>query len=313
MKAVTIVNGAVVPTEHPDPVAGAGELLVRVRAAGVNAADLLQRRGMYPAPPGSPPDVPGLELAGEVAGVGPGVTRFAPGDRVMAVVGGGGQAELAVVHERAAMPVPDGVGWEQAGGFPEAFTTAHDALFTQCELGLGEALLVHGAAGGVGTAAVQLGVAAGAAVTAAVRDPRARPAVEALRARVVPHDAFADRGPYDVILELVGAVNMAANLACLAVGGRVGVIGVGAGAHAEIDLRALMGRRGRIHGSTLRARPLEAKADAARRVEKQVIPLLAAGTVSVPVAATFPLDRVAEAYERFAAGGKIGKIVLVVE
>jgi len=247
-----------------------------------------------------------------VAELGPGVTRFARGDRVMAVVGGGAQAELAVVHERTALPVPDDVAWEEAGGFPEAFTTAHDALFTQCELGLGESLLVHGAAGGVGTAAVQLGVAAGAAVTASVRDLRTRAALEAMGAAVVAHDGFAETGPHDVILELVGAANLAANLACLATGGRIGVIGVGAGARTEIDLRALMAKRARIHGSTLRARPLEAKADAARRVERHVLPVLAAGRLEVPVAASFALEQAAEAYDRFAAGGKFGKIVLVV-
>jgi NADPH:quinone reductase len=311
MKAATIVDGRVVVADHRDPVAGSGELLVRVEAAGINGADLLQVRGLYPAPPGSPPDIPGMELAGEVVELGAGATRFSIGDRVMAIVGGGGQAALAVVHERGVMPVPDAVGWAQAGGFPEAFTTAHDALFTQCRLGLGEALLVHGAAGGVGTAAVQLGVAAGAAVTASVRDPAARAAVEALGARVVAHDAFAEMGPYDVILELVGAPNLAANLACLATGGRIGIIGVGAGARTQVDLLVLMAKRARIHGSTLRARPLEAKADAARLVEKQVLPLLAAGRVTVPVAATFPLDEVASAYERFAAGGKFGKIVVL--
>lgn len=313
MRAATIVDGRVVLADHPDPVPGAGELLVRVRAAGINGADLLQARGLYPAPPGSPPDIPGLELAGEVVETGPGVARFSAGDRVMAIVGGGGQAELAVVHERVAMPVPGGVGWAQAGGFAEVFTTAHDALFTQCGLTLGEALLVHGAAGGVGTAAVQLGVAAGAAVTAAVRDPGARSAVEALGARVVAHDAFAEDGPYDVILELVGAPNLSANLGCLAIGGRLSIIGVGAGARGEIDLRVVMAKRARIHGSTLRARPLEAKADTARLVEKHVIPLLAAGSLVVPVAATLPLTEVAAAYDRFAAGGKVGKIVLVVD
>jgi NADPH:quinone reductase len=313
MRAATIVDGRVVLAEHPDPVPGAGELLVSVRGAGINGADLLQVRGLYPAPPGSPPDIPGLELAGEVVGAGAGVTRFSTGDRVMAIVGGGGQAELAIVHERVAMHVPDGVGWDQAGGFPEVFTTAHDALFTQCGLGLGEALLVHGAAGGVGTAAVQLGVAAGATVTAAVRDPGAWRAVEMLGARVVAHDAFAGSGSYDVILELVGAVNLADNLGCLATGGRLSIIGVGAGARGEIDLRVVMAKRARIHGSTLRARSLEAKADTARRVEKQVLPLLAAGSVIVPVAASFPLTGVAAAYERFAAGRKVGKIVLVFE
>ena len=311
MRAAVIVGGRVAAALRPDPVPGTGEVLVRVEAAGLNGADLLQLRGAYPAPPGSPPDIPGLELAGEVVQLGEGVTRFAVGDRVMAIVGGGAQAELALVHERVAMAVPAGVDWTQAGGFPEAFTTAHDALFTQCQLGLGEVLLVHGAAGGVGTAAVQLGVAAGAAVTASVRDPAARAAVEAFGAKVVAHDAFAENGPYDVILELVGAVNLAANLGCLATGGRLSVIGVGAGARGEVDLRVLMAKRARVLGSTLRARPLEGKADAARRVEKQVIPLLAAAAVTVPVAATFPLDEVARAYERFAAGRKVGKIVIV--
>src|SRR5213595_3428703 len=134
MRAARIREGGeLVVAEHPDPEPGAGEVLVRVRAAGLNGADMLQRRGGYPAPPGSPPDIPGLELAGEVAALGAGARRFAEGDRVMAIVGGGGQAELATVHERVAMPVPEGLPWPEAGGFPEVFTTAHDALFTQAE------------------------------------------------------------------------------------------------------------------------------------------------------------------------------------
>jgi NADPH:quinone reductase-like Zn-dependent oxidoreductase len=145
-----------------------------------------------------------------------------------------------------------------------------------------------------------------------VRSPQARSAVEALGVTVVAHDDFVGGGPYDVILELVGAVNLESNLASLATGGRISIIGMGAGSHTEIDLRALMGRRARIHGSTLRARPLEAKADAAKRVEKQVLPQLASGRVRVLVAATYGLDQAAEAYERFAAGGKVGKIVLIV-
>src|ERR687885_2366813 len=189
MRAATVRDGEVLVEDHPDPEPGRGEVLVRVRAAGVNGADLLQRRGRYPAPPGSPPDIPGLELAGEVVARGPGAERFADGDRVMAIIGGGGQAELAVVHERAAMPVPDALDWPAAGGFPEVFTTAHDALFTQAGLTAGERLLVHGAAGGVGTAAVQLGHAAGAHVTATVRNKDARDAVAALGAeQVLPHD-----------------------------------------------------------------------------------------------------------------------------
>src|SRR3954453_15839361 len=156
MRAAVIADGDVTVRERPDPVPGAGEVLVRVRAAGLNGADMLQRRGAYPAPPGSPKDIPGLELAGEVAKLGPGASRFSEGDRVMAIVGGGGQAELCVVHERQLMPVPDALDWPQAGGVPEVFTTARDPIFTQAGLVAGERFLVHGGAGGVGTAAVQL-------------------------------------------------------------------------------------------------------------------------------------------------------------
>ncbi|MFP5326983.1 MAG: alcohol dehydrogenase catalytic domain-containing protein [Acidimicrobiia bacterium] len=315
MRALTYSDGKLSIEERPDPSPGAGEIAVRVRAAGLNNADLLQVRGFYPAPPGSPPDIPGLELAGEVVAVGEGVTRFAVGDRAMAVVGGGAQAEVAVVHERAAMPVPGPMTWEEAGAFPEAFTTAHDALFTQAGLAMGERLCVHGAAGGVGVAAVQIAVAAGAFVTGTVRDPEARALLEGLvpAVRGVPSDDFVGSGPYDVILELVGGVNLADNLKALEVGGRISVIGVGSGARAELDLLALMGKRARIFGSTLRARPLEQKADAARRVERSVLPLVEQGRVQVPVLAEFPLARAAEAYELFAKPGKFGKIVITFE
>jgi NADPH:quinone reductase-like Zn-dependent oxidoreductase len=249
-------------------------------------------------------------LAGEVAALGPGATRFAEGDRVMAVVAGGGQAELAVVHERAVMPVPDALDWPAAGGFPEVFTTAHDALFTQAGLGAGEHLLVHGAAGGVGTAAVQIARAAGARVTATVRRSELRPAVEELGATAIDPEGFEDHGPFDVVLELVGAPNMAGNLKSLATAGRIVTIGIGAGAKAELNLGLLMAKRAVLRGSTLRARPLEQKADAARRVEHAVLPLVEAGAVRVPVADTFPLADAASAYERFAAGGKLGKVVL---
>lgn len=311
MRAATIFDGSVEWKEHPDPVPGAGEVLVKVHAAGINAADRLQVRGFYPAPPGSPPDIPGLELAGEVAALGPGAERFAVGDRVMAVVGGGGQAELCVVHERHLLPVPGGLGWSAAGGFPEAFTTAHDALFTQAGLAVGERLCVHGAAGGVGIAAVQLGVAAGATVVATVRNEALRDRVAAFGATVVAPEGFGDHGPFDVILELVGGPNIPDDVRALATGGRISIIGSGAGPKAELSLLDLMTRRGRIHGSTLRSRSLEDKASAARAVEKHVLPLVAAGAVTVPVEATYPMPEVAEAYERFAAGAKLGKIVLV--
>src|SRR4051812_46474638 len=229
MRAATIRDGSVVVEEHPDPEPQRGEILVRVHAAGLNGADMLQRKGAYPAPPGSPADIPGLELAGEVAGRGPDAARFEEGDRVMAVVGGGGQAELAVVHERAAMPVPEALDWPAAGGFPEVFTTAHDAVFTQAGLQPGERLLVHGAAGGVGTAAIQLGRAAGARVTATVRNERLRPEVEQLGAIAIEPDGFEEHGPFDVVLELVGGPNMPGNLNALETGGRVARIGVGGG------------------------------------------------------------------------------------
>jgi putative PIG3 family NAD(P)H quinone oxidoreductase len=311
MRAVTIVDKRLEVREHPDPEPGTGELLVRVRAAGLNRADLLQVQGFYPAPPGSPPDIPGMELAGEVAALGPKVFRFAMGDRVAAIVGGGGQAELAVVNERVAMPMPAALPWPEAGGFPEVFLTAHDALFTQGALAMGERLLVHGAAGGVGTAAVQLGRAAGARVTASVRNPDLRRAVRSLGAeRAVAHDDFVDHGLYDVVLELVGATNMAGNLRALATNGRIVVIGVGAGAAAELDLLALMGKRARIMGSTLRARPLEEKALVSRLAEAHVVPLLEDGRVRVLVEEAFPLEQAAAAYARFEQGAKLGKIVL---
>jgi NADPH2:quinone reductase len=313
MRAATIREQQIVIEEHPDPVALAGEVLVRVHAAGLNGADMMQRRGLYPAPPGSPQDIPGMELAGEVAALGTGAERFAVGERVMAIVGGGAQAELATVHERQLMPVPDALDWAAAGGLPEVFITAHDALFSQAELRCGERVLVHGGAGGVGTAAIQLARAAGARVTATVRSEELREQVVALGAEAIAPEGFAEHGPFDVILELVGAPNLAENLQALATGGRLSIIGVSAGAKGELNLLALMGKRARIFGSTLRARPLEEKALVARRVEHEVLPLFEARppALHVPIAETFPLADAAAAYERFAAGGKLGKIVLV--
>jgi len=311
--AVTIVDGALEWREHPDPQPGVGEIAVAVRAAGISNADLLQRAGFYPPPPGVPADIPGLEAAGEVVALGQGATRFAVGDRVMAVLAGGGQAERFVVHERAAIPLPAALPWEQAGAIPENVTTAHDALFTQAGLSMGERLLVHGAAGGVGTAGVLLGALAGATVVATVRDEAKRAAVEALApgVRAIPQDGFEQHGPFDVILELVGGPNLPGDVDALATGGRISIIGVGAGANAEVNLLALMAKRARIMASTLRARPLEQKADAARRVETNLLPALEDGRLRLPVDRTFPMADAQAAYEHFATGGKVGKVVLV--
>ena len=313
MRAATIREKENVIEEHPDPEPGLGEALVRVHAAGLNGADMMQRRGLYPAPPGSPQDIPGMEFAGEIGALGPGATRFAVGDRVMGIVGGGAQAELLSTHERLLMPVPAKLDWPSAGGLPEVFATAHDALFPQAELASGEHLLVHGGAGGVGTAAIQLARSAGARVTATVRNEGSRAPVAELGATVIAPEDFSAHGPFDVILELVGAPNLAENMQALAMEGRIVVIGVSAGAKGELNLLALMGKRARIHGSTLRARSLEEKAIVARRLEHHVLPLFDDGSLTVPVAETFPLDEAAAAYDRFAAGGKLGKIVLTVQ
>lgn len=312
MRAVTIVHGKLEIEEHPDPEPGWGQVLVRVKAAGINNADIMQKDGMYAAPPGYSPDIPGLELAGVVEANGPGAERFRPGDRVMCITGGGAQAQRAVVHERELMPVPEPLSWPQAGGLPEVFLTAHDALFGQCGLATGERVCVHGAAGGVGTAAVQLAAAAGATVVATVRNAERRPQVEALAPGIVgiDPDETVEHGPYDLILELVGAPNMEANLEALATLGRISVIGVRAGAEIPLNLYTIMGKRATIRGSTLRTRPLEEKAAVARALERHVLPLFDSGRLTVPLTATFPLDDADAAYERFIAGDKFGKIVI---
>jgi NADPH:quinone reductase-like Zn-dependent oxidoreductase len=287
VRAATIVDGRIEVADRPDPVPGDGEVLIEVRAAGINGADLGQRAGRYPPPPGAT-DVPGLECAGETP----------DGRRVMALLPGGGQAELAVVHASHVLPVPDSMTWEEAGGFVEVFATAHDALFTQAELAAGERLLVNGAAGGVGVAAVQLGLAAGATVTANARHHHGE-------LRSLGADTDVD-GEYDVILELVGGENLATNLERLALKGRISVIGTGAGSVAEIQFGFLMRTRGRIYGSTLRARSLDEKAE----VIASLGAFMAEHTFHIPVEETFPLERTQDAYERFRAGNKFGKIVV---
>jgi NADPH:quinone reductase-like Zn-dependent oxidoreductase len=311
MRAVVIEKGELRWTEQPDPVVGDTEIGVSVRAAGLNGADMLQRLGRYPSPSGSPANIPGLEMAGEVTAVGRQVSRFSPGDRVMALVGGGGQAEVAVVDEAHALAVPNGISWAEAGGFPETFCTAYDALFTQGALGPGDRLLVTGAAGGVGTAAVQLGRLTGAIVVASVRDHTRRDEVASLGAAVViGPEEVSDHGPYDVVLELVGAASFPDALGALAIGGRIVVIGTGSGAKVEINLGQVMASRGRISGSTLRARDRSAKAAVVDGVRRHLLPHLG-DALTVPICASFPLSEPEAAYERFASGGKLGKVVLV--
>jgi NADPH:quinone reductase len=294
MRAAVIVDGRLEIQERPDPVPGDGEVLIHVRACGINGADILQRAGNYPAPPGAPQDIPGLECAGETE----------RGEHVMALLPGGGHAELVAVHESHVLPVPETVGWPEAGGFVEVFATAHDALFTQAELMPGERLLVNGAAGGVGIAGVQLGSEAGATVTGVARHHLEQ--IVELGAT----DTKAS-GAYNVILELVGGDHLRTDFERLDSKGRIAVIGVGAGATVEVNFHLLMRARGRVHGSTLRSRTRAEKADVIRRLREDVLPLLEEGRVTVPVHATYPLDQAEEAYDAFAAGGKFGKIVLV--
>jgi NADPH:quinone reductase len=314
MRAVTVVEGSLEWRDHEDPVPARGEVLVSVRAAGINRADPMQVAGLYPAPPGWPKDIPGMEFAGEVAGFGRGASRFEVGDRVMGLCGGGGQAELVVVPESALMAVPKATPFDQAGGFPEVFATAYDALFTRARLSVGERVVISGAAGGVGTAAVQLAHAAGAFVVASARNAEHHQAVRALGADVVVEpDGIGAHAPFDVSLELVGGSGVAAVLPLLASEGRVVVIGVGAGARIEVDLLQIMATRAFLTGSTLRGRTEGEKAAVSRAVEGHVVPLLASGAARVPVAETFAMTDAAKAYDRFTAGGKLGKIVLVGE
>ena len=313
MEIAEIKDKKVAPGTREDPVPGMGQALIQVHGAGVNGADPVQVAGFYPPPPeaGVPEDIPGMELAGEVVESRAPVPRFKPGTRVMAIVAGGAQAELAVVDERQLMPVPELLDWTQAGGFPEVFATAYDALVGQANLRSGQRLLVNGAGGGVGTAAVQLGHVLGADVTASVRTEKNRAAVEELGANraLAPDEAFA-HGPFDVILELVGGPNLVDDVKALGAWGTIVVIGVSAGPEGTLDLRRLMTKRGTVRASTLRYRAPEEKAVLARQLETHVLPLVADGRLRIPIEAEFPLAEVSSAYERFTGGGHLGKIVI---
>jgi NADPH:quinone reductase-like Zn-dependent oxidoreductase len=299
---------------RPTPVAGPGDVVVAVRAAGVNAADLLQRRGLYAAPTGWPPDVPGLEIAGVVDHVGDGVDPALRGRRVCAVVGGGGHATHCLVPAEHLIPVPDRVPWVEAGGFSEAFLTAHDALASQAHLGAGEHVLVSGAAGGVGVAAVQIARLLGATVTAVTRTPEHHARLREVGATLtVNPDEEPSLAPVDVVIELVGAAHLEGVQTILAPRARVVVIGVGGGARAEIDLLRIMALRATLTGSTLRARSRREKAEVTERASVALVAAWADGRLRVPVERTFDLADAVAAYEYFARPGKFGKIVLLVD
>jgi putative PIG3 family NAD(P)H quinone oxidoreductase len=306
----------------PDPSPARGEVLVRVRAAALNRADLLQRRGLYPPPPGIRGDVPGMELAGEVAAVGEGVTAWKPGDRVMAITAGEAQAELCVVHERMLLPIPPGLSFEEAGALPEAGITSHDALFTLGGMRPGSAVLVHAVGSGVATLALQIARAAGATVIGTSRTPAK---LERARALGLDHGIVVQGEPprfanevrkltggqgTPLVLEFVGGPYLAEDLAAAATGGRVIVIGTMAGPKAQVDLGTLMRARASVVGTILRPRPLEEKVAATRAFGRDVLPLVAAGKVRAVVDVVLPLAAAREAHERMERNESFGKIVL---
>lgn len=305
--------------EVPAPAAGPGEIRVRVTSSGVNRADLLQRRGAYPAPPDSPRDIPGMEFSGIVEEVGSGVTRWAPGDPVMGIVGGGGYAERIVTHADAAVRVPAGMGVEEAGAIPEVFMTAYDAVVLQEGLRSGETLLVHAVASGVGTAALQLGRAWGARVIGTSRsaDKLRRAEGLGLEHALLADERWADRvleitegRGADVIMDLVGGPYLAGNQKVLAPGGRLIVVGVTGGPKAEVDLRSLMVRRASVRGTVLRARPLEEKIALTQAFESEVMPLFGTGTLRPVVDQVLPAEQAADAHRLLETNATFGKVLL---
>ena len=321
MRAIEIEGGrgpaeALTVVERPDPVAGPGQVVIRVRAAGVNRPDLLQRAGGYPPPPGAS-DIPGLEVAGEIAVVGPGVSRWRIGDRVCALLAGGGYAELATVDARHVLPIPEGLDVPQAAALPETVFTVFANVFEAGALKAGETLLIHGATSGIGVTAIQMARAAGARVIATSRGADKARAARALGADV-SLDARADdlaaaieaAGRADVVLDMVGRDYAELNLRALKDGGRWVVIASLSGARVELDLQRIMLKRLVLTGSTLRSRPADEKARLAAAVEAAAWPWVAAGQVRPPIHATFPLARAAEAHRALEAGDHVGKIVL---
>jgi len=306
--------------EVPAPIPGPDEILVRVKATALNRADLLQTMGLYPAPAGVPADIPGLEYAGEVAAVGARVSRWKTGDRVMGLVAGGAWAEQLVTHEREALAIPPGLSFSDAAAIPEAFTTSWDALVLQGGMGVGSKVLIHAVASGVGTAALQLCRAFGAL---AIGTGRNAAKLERAKALGLPHavlvgkDAqFADAvkqhapGGVDVVLDLVGGDWVPQSLDALAPRGTLMLVGLVAGASADVPLRTVLGKRLRVQGTTLRARPLEEKIAVAREFERRVLPLFTSGALRPVIDAVLPMTELEPALARLASNDTFGKLVL---
>ena len=327
MRAVVITKpggpAVLAVRDVPPPDAGPDEVLVRVKASALNRADLLQREGHYPAPPGVPADIPGLELAGEVAALGPGVSRWRVGDRVFGIVGGGGQAEYAVTHADALAAVPANLSWEEAAAVPEVFITAHDAMITQAQLCGGENVLIHAVASGVGLAATQLARAWGARPFGTLRTPSKLEAIGQayglVAGFVVADDpeamlpwvqAMTDRRGMDVTLDLAGGPYLEASIKAAALRGRIMLIGGMAGRSGTISIGAVLGKRLTIRGTTLRARALEEKIAATEAFAREVVPRLARGEVRPTIDSVFAMADVAEAHRRMASNATVGKIVL---
>jgi putative PIG3 family NAD(P)H quinone oxidoreductase len=302
----------------PEP--SRGEVRVRIRATAVNRADLLQRMGMYPAPPGSAADIPGLELAGEVDAVGPDVTDLAVGDRVFGIVGGGSYAEQVTVHARALAKMPRGMSFTDGAAVPEAFLTAWDAMIDQAHLGAGETVLVHAAGSGVGTAAIQIAraIRARSIGTARTADKLERARALGLDEGIVPDGGkFADvvrkrtggRGA-DVIVDLVGGSYVEQDLACVATKGRIVIVGMMGGTQVDLNLGILMQRRAEIRGTMLRARPLEEKILVAQALQRHLVPLFERGTLKPIVDRVLPLAQAGEAHRLMQSCETFGKLVL---
>jgi NADPH:quinone reductase len=307
--------------ERPIPQPGPGEIRVRVHASALNRADLLQRRGAYPAPPGAPADIPGMEYAGEVESVGEGAGLWAPGNRVMGIIGGGGHAEYVVVHEREGIRIPQNLSWEEAAAIPEAFLTAYDALFRQLDLTVGERLLVLAVGSGVGTAALQLASAAGATVIGTSRSAdKLRRATAELGLETAVDTSKEDlaeavnQATYGsgvhAVLDLVGGKLLEASLRVVALRGRVAAVGTTGGSKVEVDLGLLLRRRIHLFGTVLRSRPLEEKIALAREFSGAVIPLLSSARIRPVIDSVFPFDAVRAAHERMEENASFGKIVL---